>query len=178
MESAWEERGHWHQQNQPFSRPTFLGLLQLAWFLRATARPPSMQPKKESSRLLEAAGMVVGSDRFTRRLLEYGLFRHYILYKQVLDKQSRFANWKSADAKGVQFCCFGWPPKKIVHFLNFAGFSRILQNCKKMQFEFSRHFTWLGSVSRLPLFIFLYTVFQGSSKTTELNTFSWTKKLW
>jgi hypothetical protein len=131
MESAWEERGHWHQQNQPFSRPTFLGLLQLAWFLRATARPPSMQPKKESSRLLEAAGMVVGSDRFTRRLLEYGLFRHYILYKQVLDKQSRFANWKSADAKGVQFCCFGWPPKKIVHFLNFAGFSQYFAKLQK-----------------------------------------------
>jgi hypothetical protein len=40
-----------------------------------------------------------------------------------------------------------------------------------MQFEFSRYFTWLGSVSRLPLFSFLYTVFRGSSKTTELNTF-------
>jgi hypothetical protein len=41
-----------------------------------------------------------------------------------------------------------------------------------MQFEFSRHFNWLGSVSGLPLFTFLYTVFWGSSKTTELNTFS------
>jgi hypothetical protein len=27
-----------------------------------------------------------------------------------------------AGSKGVQFCCFGWPPKKIVLFFKFCGF--------------------------------------------------------
>jgi hypothetical protein len=37
--------------------------------------------------------------------------------------------------------------------------------------EFQPKYTWLGSVSRLPLFTFLYTVFRGSSKTTETNLY-------